>query len=141
MLSRILITAFLWVCAPLQAGAQAHCYDDGGSGVDLSGKLLRRIIAGPPNYTSIKSGDRPDTILVLRLGRTICLRADSTGDKLSGIEEVQLLVPEEDRLQMRTYIDRSTVFSGTLRRTEIPSHPFPVRFWARLFAVDLRDPD
>lgn len=134
------ITTSVALCAPLQLHAQAHCYDYGAPGIDLSGTLLRRVIPGPPHYSSITTGDRPDTVWVLRLDRTICLRTDTVSQGRSGIKEVRLIVPEEDGSEMRRYTDRHIVFTGKLQRGAVASDPLPIHYWARIFVVDLRDP-
>ena len=49
---------------------------DGRSGrapVSFEGRLERRIFAGPPNYDSIRRGDRPEPAYILTLDRRICI--------------------------------------------------------------------
>ena len=135
----VALALLLWI--PAGASAQAHCYEYGAPEIELEGTLLQRVAPGPPNYQDINSGDRPDTIWVLRLRQPICLRADSLGEKHSGITQVQLEVPEEDRRTMRLNMDRRTVFRGTLRPSVAGRRQFPVVFWSRLFMVDVRDPE
>ena len=136
MLARVIVVVL--VLSSSQATAQAHCYDYEASGVELSGQLRRRVFAGPPNYESIQSGDRPDTVWVLRLDRSICVRADSLHGSLRKVTEVQLFVPEEDHRRLRTYLDRHTVFRGRIRPQELGWHYLPIVFWSRLVLVDVR---
>jgi hypothetical protein len=62
-----------------------HCVS-AQEAVSVSGELHRRHYPGPPNYSSIRSGDANETVAVLTLRRPLCvmlpddplIRADQT---------------------------------------------------------------
>jgi len=45
--------------------------------VTLSGQLERHVYPGPPNYESIRRGDRAETAYILVLDRPVCLREET----------------------------------------------------------------
>jgi hypothetical protein len=122
-------------------GAQSHCYSYGADSVELIGVLARRVYPGPPNYESIKAGDYPDTVWVLRLNQSICTNASGVSKARQRVREVQLFVPEADQLRMRTMQDKPTMFRGKLRPAELGWHHLPIVFWAQLVLVDMRRSD
>lgn len=136
------IVAFLiLLCSAREGAAQAHCYTYESPGVELTGTLLRRVYPGPPNYESIKAGDRPDTLWVLRLDQSLCLNASQRFAATSQVREVQLLVNETNHRDMRRYLDRKTMFRGKLVGAELSRHHLPVVFWSQLIVVVVKDPD
>lgn len=66
--------------------------------VSLTGSLhYSRVFPGPPNYESVKKGDRKETALLLRLVKSICAIGNeqrSHDVPETGIREIQLVVTE-----------------------------------------------
>ena len=65
----------LTLAAALGTPSAPGCIDgrSGNSPVSFEGRLERRIFAGPPNYDSIRRGDRPEPAYILTLDRRICI--------------------------------------------------------------------
>lgn len=120
------------------AEAQSHCLDYEAKDLELRGRLARKVFPGPPNYESIKRGDQPDTIWMLRLDRAICVNRRGEFLAQSRVREVQLIPSEHDVHNLRIYLDRQVLFRGTLRGAEQGWHHLPVVFWAQLRMVDVR---
>jgi hypothetical protein len=70
----VLLAAFLALAAPA-AAAQACLDVRGGQDrpVTLTGRLERHVYPGPPNYESIRRGDRAEPAYILVLDRPICI--------------------------------------------------------------------
>lgn len=63
--------------------------------VTLTGKLHSQVFAGPPNYESIRKGDRKETALLVTLTERLCTvgGASQEGDEAeTNIREIQLVV-------------------------------------------------
>ncbi len=61
--------------------------------IEISGKLLTRTYPGPPNYESVRSGDRPETCWILHLTEpadVVAADADDLNESEPGVREVQL---------------------------------------------------
>lgn len=65
----------LTFAAALGTPSAPGCIDgrSGNAPVSFEGRLERRIFAGPPNYDSIRRGDRPEPAYILTLDRRICI--------------------------------------------------------------------
>src|SRR5437773_9064287 len=76
-------------CLPVSA---QKCLTYEPTVVSLTGTLRSQVFAGPPNYESIKRGDRKETAIILTLTAKTCT-ARNEGDDLDvseiGIHEVQ----------------------------------------------------
>src|SRR5438067_2433834 len=70
-------------------------YEPNGPTVSLSGTLRSQIFAGPPNYESIKRGDRKETALILTLTKPACTNSNSDDCAENHILEIQLVVMRE----------------------------------------------
>jgi len=132
------LVSLVLLCATQTAGAQAHCFNYEADGVELTGTLMRRIFPGPPNYESIKAGDRADSVWVLRLRQSIRVNSLGVFAAQRRIGEVQLIVSEVDHRRMRTYLDHTVVFRGNLKGAEWGWHHLPVVFWAKPYIVVLK---
>jgi len=60
-----------------QSKSQTHRLSYEPAVVTLEGTLVRRTFPGPPNYESIRKGDRPETAWILELGAPVCVYPDS----------------------------------------------------------------
>ncbi len=54
--------------AMAQSTPQSQCLSYEPNIVTLSGTLVRKTFPGPPNYESVKKGDKPESKLVSRFG-------------------------------------------------------------------------
>ena len=131
------LAVMLLVVFPAASSAQWNCVRLEGDTVDLPGNIVRRILPGPPNYASIKAGDRPDTVWVLRLRRSLCMNDGSA--KPVRIPEVQLQFTDGTLNDIRRHEDDDVVFSGVLRLAEHPRDRLPLIFQAGLFVARSRE--
>jgi hypothetical protein len=97
-----------------------------GPTVSLTGTVHSRVFPGPPNYESIKKGDRKETVWLLTLAESIC----TTGDDPSGIDvpetgvrEVQLVITNNTHWQMaRRLAGKRAMIEGTLFHAHTGHH-------------------
>ncbi len=122
----------LLLLAAAAGGQQPTCLAYEADTVSLSGRLVRRVYPGRPNYESIRAGDEPDTVFVLRLRKPICLTQSGIYEAKSDVREIQLFLTEEDAGRARKLIGRDIELSGVLRGAEWGWHHLPVVFWAKL---------
>jgi hypothetical protein len=78
--------------------------------VTLSGTLVRKTFPGPPNYKSVKKGDKPETSWFLDLPESVCVNEDKTepdlNPKQSGIHEIQLVLQPEQYQRHKGMVGR-----------------------------------
>ena len=90
-----------------QEPARHACLHYEPAGVSLKGRVVHEIFPGPPNYQSIRKGDRKEEIWVLTLEQPVCV--DASEDKSDfdvarqGIRRVQLVF--SDGSQFEKYKD------------------------------------
>src|SRR5262245_44014336 len=64
--------------------------------VTLKGTLHAQVFPGPPNYESIKNGDRKETALLLKLSGNICtIGNDDFGGPERDIRVVQMVIKRD----------------------------------------------
>ena len=90
----------------------------------MTGTLHRKVFPGPPNYESIKSGDRKETALLLKLAASTCTTGnDDFGGPESDIREVQLVIrKDEDWKIVRRLIGKRAKVTGTLFHAHTGHH-------------------
>lgn len=94
----------------LNAPAAPACLDvrGGDAPVLLEGQLERHVYPGPPNYESIRHGDRAVPTHILVLDRPICIDdGDEFADPTVRFNRVQIFESEEGnwlRLRMRAAV-------------------------------------
>ena len=72
-LAALLIAFF---CSSVMAESPGDCLTYEKVTVQLTGKILIKTVPGPPNYESIKEGDKPEHPWFLHLAKPICTNAD-----------------------------------------------------------------
>lgn len=89
------------------------------------------IYPGPPNWESVKTGDRPERIWHVKLKKASTLLGDSDptsqNEKESGVKELQLIVVDDklaDRL--RKHMGATILFRGALTHAITGHHHLPV---------------
>jgi hypothetical protein len=121
MFRKALIAGSLMACS-LICGAQSNgarqCLSYEPAEAKLTGTLVRKTYPGPPNYESVKRGDRPETYWVIRLDNPVCVNAGTVDADLnpaqSTIRIVQLVVTSEIYKRRRTLVRKHVVASGRL---------------------------
>ena len=92
---QLLTIAILIISGCYSRAIAQECLKYDTTVVLLTGTLRSRMFAGPPNYESIKRGDRKETALILVLATRICTSSRETkgGDvSESKVRDVQLVV-------------------------------------------------
>ena len=124
---RILLAGALGVFLPLPASAGGClAYDDP---VTLEGILASGTFAGPPNYESVEAGDRPETVLLLRLKDPVCVdaAADGMSDAVQGADAIQLALRDARQLaDLKRLVGRPVRLSGSLFGAMSGHHHTPV---------------
>jgi len=86
-----------------QTMPQSRCLSYEPAVVTLSGSLVCKTFPGPPNYESVKKGDKPETSWFLDLTEKVCINEDKAepdlNPKESGIHEIQLVLRPEQYQQ------------------------------------------
>lgn len=84
---------------------------------ELRGKIVRITYPGPPNYESIKSGDKPEICWVLQLKIQSCTNEsenDEMNEKETNIKEVQLVLEKEQYEKYKTLVGNDVIVKGSL---------------------------
>jgi hypothetical protein len=110
-------------CLPVHA---QQCLRYGPALVSFSGVLRSQVFPGPPNYESIRRGDRKETAIILKLSATSCVTGNE-GDDLNvsetGIRDVQLVVTKDsDWKTVRRLIGKRAKVTGTLFHAHTGHH-------------------
>jgi hypothetical protein len=104
----MLLAAVMLLSAP-------DCLPHAGS-QRLEGVLVAHTFPGPPNFESIKDGDRPERYWLLRLPRPICVADDpndpETGSGARDVRDIQLILAPEDFARYRPLLGKPIVAEG-----------------------------
>lgn len=110
----------------------------------LVGVLERRTYPGPPNYESIRGGDRAETSYYLRLTRPVCT---SAGDPQAPDEEavsdvglVQLVVQPAMSSRLRQRLGHSIAATGRLFSPHTGHHHAPLLMQVQSVDAPSTDP-
>ena len=113
-----------------QSTPEPQCLSYEPAVVTLSGTLVRKTFPGPPNYESVKKGDRPETGWFLNLPESVCVNESKTepdlNPKQSGIHEIQLVLQPEQYQQHKGMVGRKVLATGTLFGEHTGHHHTPV---------------
>ncbi len=127
--SWVVLVTFTAVCAG-QANAGKSCLEYGPSVVTLKGTLARKTFPGPPNYESIRKGDRPETYWLVELAKPICVNEDQEDKELGpaykDIRAIQLVVEPEVYKTHVELIGKYVLVTGTLFGAISGHHHTPV---------------
>lgn len=76
--------------------APHHCIDaESAKPFEVSGRLVRRVFPGPPNYENVKRGDAPEAAWIILLSEPVCIAGDEFALKTVSARTIQLL-PDVD---------------------------------------------
>src|SRR5215472_6654357 len=119
---------------------QSSCLSYDPSVVKLTGTLTRKTFQGPPNYESVRKGDRPETYWFLDLSQPHCVDADAIQPDLNpaqkGIRRIQLVFL--DQSSYKTYsklLGKRVVATGTLFGEHTGHHHTPVLLTVKTLAA------
>jgi uncharacterized protein DUF4431 len=102
---KVLLIAFILLGANSSVSAQ-ECVKCGTT-VSLAGTIRARVFPGPPNYESIKRGDRKERAIILRLAAPMC----TAGDDPAGVD-----VPENNIRDLQLVITNAAHWKVVERR-------------------------
>jgi hypothetical protein len=115
------------VACPARPQTEARCLSYESTVVKLTGTLTRETFPGPPNYESVRKGDKPEIYWILNVARPICVDAIHTDSGSSPAKEdirrVQLVFT--DSLAYKKYkefLSKEVVATGTLFAAETGHH-------------------
>jgi hypothetical protein len=101
-----------------QAKPQPACLAYEPTVVTLRGTLVSKTFPGPPNFESIRNGDKPETYWLLDLPAAVCINEDKVEPDLNpaqeDVREIQLVLKSEWYKQHKALLGREIVATGTL---------------------------
>jgi Domain of unknown function (DUF4431) len=106
-----------------------RCLNHDPATVTVSGTLVRMTHPGPPNYESIKDGDKPETYLHLKLPTPICTNGtpeDGLGHALADVTEIQLNLTSAGYAALRAKVGQKVTVSGKLYAAHSGHHYSPL---------------
>ena len=98
--------------------------------VKLVGTLTRKTFPGPPNYQSIRNGDRAETCWLVKLHSPVCVAEDKADPDLNPSQdrviEMQLVLDPAAYKTDKGLIGRDVIVTGTLYGAHTGHHHMPV---------------
>lgn len=123
--ARFFTLLLLLLVTSVYASAQ-DCLSYEPAEVELTGTISKRTFPGPPNYQSIRRGDRAETIWILRLNKPVCVtgNTDDINTPERRVTDLQLVLDEKQYAQLRPLVGRRirVVVAGTLFHSHTAHH-------------------
>lgn len=94
--------------------------------VQLIGTISKKTFPGPPNYESVRKGDKPETYWVLHLPDTVCTQPSGDNDGETAVTDLQLILTRKQYALYRKFLGRRVNVSGKLSRAITGHHYTPV---------------
>ena len=123
----IVLLMILPLMAEAASGSREFRYDP--AVVKLSGTVVLRAYAGPPNFESIRRGDRLERCWILKLNAPIDVVADEDDDDNEtqrGVSEIQIVLLGAERPSALLRAGRRVIVSGRLFSWQTAHHRTPV---------------
>ena len=125
LFARLSLLGFLLVAGFSTASGQ-NCLEYGPT-VSLTGTISSRVFAGPPNYESIKRGDRKETAIILTLASPVCITANDTVNSFdvaeADVREVQLVISKPEHWKaLKRLRGKPVAITGTLFHAHTGHH-------------------
>ena len=103
-----------------QSNPTSECLS-AGSVVTLRGKFVRGTFPGPPNYKSIRKGDKPEVRLLLELPSPACINDGTAKPDQSRMQKqvrrIELVLERERYAAYYELLDRKVIAKGELSTT------------------------
>ena len=117
--------------ASITRSMPAHgCLSYEPSSATVKGTLVRKTFPGPPNYESVKHGDKPETSWFLELRESICVDEDKAqpdiNSRQSEIKEIQLVLQPQQYAEYKSLVGKRVTATGTLFGGITAHHRTPV---------------
>lgn len=94
--------------------------------VQLIGTIRKKTFPGPPNYESIRKGDKPETYWVLHLPDSVCTEPSGDNDGEDRVTDLQLTLTQKQYALYRKFIGRKVNVTGKLSHATTGHHHTPV---------------
>jgi hypothetical protein len=125
LFAQLSLLVFL-LAAGFSSASGQNCLEYGPS-VSLTGTISSRVFAGPPNYESIRRGDRKETAIILTLASPVCTTANDTANSFdvaeTDVREVQLVITKPELWKALKRSGRKpVVVTGTLFHSHTGHH-------------------
>jgi hypothetical protein len=123
-----LFALILFLFMPAAYASAQDCLSYETDGISLTGTISKKTFPGPPNYESIKKGDKPETYWVLHLEKPICTTASGDSDAEKDITDLQLTVTGKQYALYRKYLGGKVTVTalGKLSHAITGHHHTPV---------------
>jgi hypothetical protein len=122
-----------------QTGTSVPCLLYEPAVVKIAGSLERKTVPGPPNYKSVRNGDRPETYWFVKLSRPVCVREDEKEPDLNPAQKrvgsIQLDLSPEAYAAYKELVGKGVVVSGTLFGAVTGHHHTPVLMTVRTLSA------
>ncbi len=128
-MKRTLFAALMVVLSSLSClAAEEACVRYEPAVVQLLGRVCLRTFPGPPNYESIRKGDRAERQALLELDQPICVLADPKDGINSKDERDQRLVTlvHASSTKLASYLGARVRVEGTLFHAHTAHHRTPI---------------
>jgi hypothetical protein len=110
--------------------AAADCLEYEPATVQLRGRISRQVFPGPPNYDSVKAGDAPEVVWILKLRKPVCVNANAADElnnqKESGVTRLHLVLSQGEYDRYRALLHEDVLVKGTLFHWITGHHHTPV---------------
>jgi hypothetical protein len=123
----VLTFSLLLVVSAAEVTAQ-DCFSYEADAVQLTGTISKKTFPGPPNYESIRRGDKPETYWILHLPRSVCTTAGADSDAESGVTDLQLILTQKQYALYKKFVGRKVrvTVTGRLMHAHTGHHHTPV---------------
>lgn len=128
LIARILLTLiFALGFITFACDAQSEeCLSYEPSKVRLTGTIIEKTFPGPPEWTSIEKGDRPETRWILKLSKPICVNGDPN-DEINvetekNVRNMHLVFGHENYARYKHLLNRKVIAEGTLYHAHTAHH-------------------
>lgn len=122
------ILCFILLLAASASALAQDCLSYEPAEVELAGRIVRRTFPGPPNYESIRKGDKPETYWILHLHSPICTTASADNEAASNVTDLQLILPPDAYARFRRFVGlkAEVTVTGKLSHATTGHHHTPV---------------
>ena len=121
----ILVVGLLSPGNYLHGAEQAYFYEP--KVTTLKGTLLTRVYPGPPNYESVKTGDHPNKIWLIRLSHPISMESGPepvSFERETGIKEIHIILTDlKGEKILKQHRGEPVTVTGTIFHAHTIHHP------------------
>ena len=124
---RLLALFLLLLLNSFDASAQRQeCLAYEPTVVQLIGTINKKTFPGPPNFESVRKGDKPETYWVLHLPDTVCMQPTADYDAVDAVTDLQLILTQKQYALYRKFLGRRVNVTGKLLQAHTGHHHTPV---------------